>query len=87
VVGTAFAGNAFSGLVGKGPGGAHHDRRGAAGRRRHGRRAGSDPRRGGAVFVPAGQKLGQNTRRAGEDLAAAAWRWPPASAAARPNSG
>ena len=69
VVGTAFAGNAFSGLVGKGQ--AVRIMTGAV------LPAGADTVvvqevtrvEDGVVFVPAGQKLGQNTRRAGEDLA------------------
>ncbi len=69
VVGTAFAGNAFSGLVGKGQ--AVRIMTGAV------LPAGADTVvvqevtrvADGAVIVPAGQKLGQNTRRAGEDLA------------------
>lgn len=69
VVGTAFAGNAFSGLVGKGQ--AVRIMTGAV------LPAGADTVvvqevtrvEDGAVFVPAGQKAGQNTRRAGEDLA------------------
>ena len=69
VVGTAFAGNAFSGMVGKGQ--AVRIMTGAV------LPAGADTvvvqevtrREEGAVIVPAGQKAGQNTRRAGEDLA------------------
>ena len=69
VVGTAFAGNAFSGLVGKGQ--AVRIMTGAV------LPAGADTvivqevtrLEDGAVVVPAGQKKGQNTRRAGEDLA------------------
>ena len=69
VVGSAFAGNAFSGLVGKGQ--AVRIMTGAV------LPAGADTVvvqevtrvDGGAVVVPAGQKRGQNTRRAGEDLA------------------
>ena len=69
VVGTAFAGNAFSGLVGKGQ--AVRIMTGAV------LPAGADTVivqevtrvEDGVVFVPAGQRLGQNTRRAGEDLA------------------
>ncbi len=69
VVGTAFAGNAFSGQVGKGQ--AVRIMTGAV------LPAGADTVvvqevtrvADGVVFVPAGQKLGQNTRRAGEDLA------------------
>jgi molybdopterin molybdotransferase len=69
VVGTAFAGKAFSGLVGKGQ--AVRIMTGAV------LPAGADTVvvqevtrvEDGAVFVPAGQKVGQNTRRAGEDLA------------------
>jgi len=69
VVGTAFAGKAFSGLVGKGQ--AVRIMTGAV------LPAGADTVvvqevtrvADGVVFVPAGQKLGQNTRRAGEDLA------------------
>ena len=69
VVGTAYAGNAFSGLVGKGQ--AVRIMTGAV------LPAGADTVvvqeatrvEDGAVFVPAGQKQGQNTRRAGEDLA------------------
>jgi molybdopterin molybdotransferase len=69
VVGTAFAGNAFSGLVGKGQ--AVRIMTGAV------LPAGADTVvvqeavrvEGEAVFVPPGQKAGQNTRRAGEDLA------------------
>ncbi len=68
VVGTAFAGNAFSGLVGKGQ--AVRIMTGAV------LPAGADTvvvqevtrLESGVVFVPAGQRLGQNTRRAGEDL-------------------
>ena len=69
VVGTAYAGTAFSGLVGKGQ--AVRIMTGAV------LPAGADTVvvqevtrvEDGAVIVPAGQKLGQNTRRAGEDLA------------------
>ncbi len=69
VVGSAFAGNAFSGLVGKGQ--AVRIMTGAV------LPAGADTVvvqevtrvEDGAVVVPAGQKKGQNTRRAGEDLA------------------
>ena len=69
VVGTAFAGNAFSGLVGKGQ--AVRIMTGAV------LPAGADTVvvqevarvEDGAVIVPAGQRQGQNTRRAGEDLA------------------
>jgi molybdopterin molybdotransferase len=69
VVGTAFAGSAFSGQVGKGQ--AVRIMTGAV------LPAGADTVvvqevarvAGDAVFVPAGQKAGQNTRRAGEDLA------------------
>jgi molybdopterin molybdotransferase len=69
VVGTAFAGKAFSGLVGKGQ--AVRIMTGAV------LPAGADTVvvqeavrvEDGAVFVPPGQKAGQNTRRAGEDLA------------------
>ena len=69
VVGTAFAGSAFSGLVGKGQ--AVRIMTGAV------LPAGADTVvvqevtrvDGDAVFVPAGQRKGQNTRRAGEDLA------------------
>jgi len=69
VVGIAFAGNAFSGLVGKGQ--AVRIMTGAV------LPAGADTVvvqevtrvEAGMVIVPAGQKLGQNTRRAGEDLA------------------
>ena len=69
VVGTAFAGSAFSGLVGKGQ--AVRIMTGAV------LPAGADTVvvqevtrvEGGAVIVPGGQKQGQNTRRAGEDLA------------------
>ena len=69
VVGSAFAGNAFSGLVGKGQ--AVRIMTGAV------LPAGADTvivqevtrREDGVVVVPDGQKLGQNTRRAGEDLA------------------
>ena len=69
VVGTAFAGSAFSGLVGKGQ--AVRIMTGAV------LPAGADTVvvqevtrvDGDAVFVPAGQRQGQNTRRAGEDLA------------------
>ncbi len=69
VVGTAFAGSAFSGLVGKGQ--AVRIMTGAV------MPAGADTVvvqevtrvDGDAVFVPAGQRQGQNTRRAGEDLA------------------
>src|SRR5574343_1314603 len=69
VVGTAFAGNAFSGLVGKGQ--AVRIMTGAV------LPAGADTVivqeatrfEGNEVIVPAGQKRGQNTRRAGEDLA------------------
>lgn len=68
VVGTAFAGNAFSGLVGKGQ--AVRIMTGAV------LPAGADTVivqevtrvEDGVVVVPAGQKKGQNTRRAGEDL-------------------
>jgi molybdopterin molybdotransferase len=69
VVGTAFAGNAFSGLVGKGQ--AVRIMTGAV------LPAGADTVivqevtrvEASAVWIPAGQRLGQNTRRAGEDLA------------------
>ena len=69
VVGTAFAGNAFSGLVGKGQ--AVRIMTGAV------LPAGADTvvvqevtrSEGNAVVIPAGQRAGQNTRRAGEDLA------------------
>lgn len=69
VVGTAYAGNAFSGLVGKGQ--AVRIMTGAV------LPAGADTvivqevtrAEEGAVFVPSGQRRGQNTRRAGEDLA------------------
>ena len=69
VVGTAFAGNAFSGLVGKGQ--AVRIMTGAV------LPAGADTvvvqeatrLEGALVFIPPGQKAGQNTRRAGEDLA------------------
>jgi len=69
VVGSAFAGNAFSGLVGKGQ--AVRIMTGAV------LPAGADTvvvqevtrTEDGAVFIPAGQRLGQNTRQAGEDLA------------------
>ena len=69
VVGTAFAGNAFSGLVGKGQ--AVRIMTGAV------LPAGADTvivqevtrLEDGVVVVPAGQQAGQNTRRAGEDLA------------------
>ena len=69
VVGSAFAGNAFSGLVGKGQ--AVRIMTGAV------LPAGADTVivqevtrvEDGVVVVPDGQKLGQNTRRAGEDLA------------------
>ena len=69
VVGSAFAGNAFSGLVGAGQ--AVRIMTGAV------LPAGADTVivqeatrvEGNTVFVPSGQKLGQNTRRAGEDLA------------------
>ncbi|MDD2742891.1 MAG: molybdopterin molybdotransferase MoeA, partial [Rhodocyclaceae bacterium] len=69
VVGTAFAGNAFSGMVGKGQ--AVRIMTGAV------LPAGADcvvvqevtQVEGGTVWIPAGQRLGQNTRRAGEDLA------------------
>ncbi len=69
VVGTAFAGGAFSGLVGKGQ--AVRIMTGAV------LPAGADTVvvqevtrvETDAVFVPAGQRQGQNTRRAGEDLA------------------
>jgi molybdopterin molybdotransferase len=69
VVGTAFAGNAFSGLVGKGQ--AVRIMTGAV------LPAGADTVvvqeatrvDGSQVFIPSGQKAGQNTRRAGEDLA------------------
>jgi molybdopterin molybdotransferase len=69
VVGTAFAGNAFSGLVGKGQ--AVRIMTGAV------LPAGADTVivqevtrvEDGVVVVPDGQRLGQNTRRAGEDLA------------------
>jgi molybdopterin molybdotransferase len=69
VVGTAFAGNAFSGLVGKGQ--AVRIMTGAV------LPAGADTVvvqevtrvEEAAVWIPAGQRLGQNTRRAGEDLA------------------
>ena len=69
VVGTAFAGNAFSGLVGQGQ--AVRIMTGAV------LPAGADTVivqeatrvEGNEVIVPAGQKRGQNTRRAGEDLA------------------
>lgn len=69
VVGTAFAGKAFSGLVGAGQ--AVRIMTGAV------LPAGADTvvvqevtrEEAGQVIVPAGQKHGQNTRRAGEDLA------------------
>jgi len=69
VVGTAFAGNAFSGLVGQGQ--AVRIMTGAV------LPAGADSvvvqevtrLEDGMVIIPAGQRLGQNTRRAGEDLA------------------
>ncbi|KAF4516578.1 hypothetical protein B566_EDAN003325 [Ephemera danica] len=69
VVGTAFAGNAFSGQVGRGQ--AVRIMTGAV------LPAGADTvvvqevvrREGSEVVVPAGQQVGQNTRRAGEDLA------------------
>jgi len=69
VVGTAFAGGAFSGLVGKGQ--AVRIMTGAV------LPAGADTVvvqevtrvEADAVFVPVGQRQGQNTRRAGEDLA------------------
>lgn len=69
VVGTAFAGAAFSGLVGKGQ--AVRIMTGAV------LPAGADTvivqevtrLEDGVVVVPAGQRRGQNTRRAGEDLA------------------
>ena len=69
VVGTAFAGNAFSGLVGNGQ--AVRIMTGAV------LPAGADTvvvqevtrLEEGVVVVPAGPRAGQNTRRAGEDLA------------------
>ncbi len=69
VVGTAFAGNAFSGLVGQGQ--AVRIMTGAV------LPAGADTvvvqevtrQEEGIVVIPPGQRLGQNTRRAGEDLA------------------
>ena len=69
VVGTAYAGNAFSGLVGKGQ--AVRIMTGAV------LPAGADTVvvqevtrvEAAAVWIPAGQRLGQNVRRAGEDLA------------------
>jgi molybdopterin molybdotransferase len=69
IVGTAFAGNAFSGQVGKGQ--AVRIMTGAV------LPAGGDTvvvqevtrLENGQVVIPAGQRLGQNTRRAGEDLA------------------
>ncbi len=69
VVGTAFAGNAFSGIVG--PGQAVRIMTGAV------LPQGADTvvvqevarLEGNEVIVPAGQKKGNNTRRAGEDLA------------------
>ena len=69
VVGSAFAGNAFSGLVGKGQ--AVRIMTGAV------LPAGADTVivqevthvEDGVVVIPAKQKQGQNTRRAGEDLA------------------
>lgn len=69
VVGSAFAGNAFSGLVGKGQ--AVRIMTGAV------LPAGADTIvvqevtrvEGASVWIPAGQRLGQNIRRAGEDLA------------------
>ena len=69
VVGTAFAGNAFSGIVGAGQ--AVRIMTGAV------LPAGADTvvvqelarAAGNRVVVPAGQKRGNNTRRAGEDLA------------------
>lgn len=69
VVGTAFAGKAFSGQVGKGQ--AVRIMTGAV------LPAGADTvvvqevtrLEDTAVIIPAGQKIGQNTRRAGEDLA------------------
>ena len=76
VVGTAFAGKAFSGLVGKGQ--AVRIMTGAV------LPAGADTVvvqeavrvEGDAVLVPPGQKPGQNTRRAGEDLARGALALP-----------
>ena len=76
VVGSAFAGNAFSGQVGKGQ--AVRIMTGAV------LPAGADTVvvqevtrvEDGAVYVPAGQKQGQNTRRAGEDLARGAIAMP-----------
>ena len=69
VVGTAYAGNAFSGLVGKGQ--AVRIMTGGV------LPAGADTVvvqevtrvEDGVVIVPAGQRIGQNTRQAGEDLA------------------
>lgn len=69
VVGSAFAGNAFSGLVGKGQ--AVRIMTGAV------LPAGADTVvvqevtrcEGNEVIIPSGQRAGQNTRRAGEDLA------------------
>lgn len=69
VVGTAFAGNAFSGQVGKGQ--AVRIMTGAL------LPAGADTVvvqevtrvEAGTVLIPTGQRQGQNTRRAGEDLA------------------
>ncbi|PKO87303.1 MAG: molybdopterin molybdenumtransferase MoeA [Betaproteobacteria bacterium HGW-Betaproteobacteria-10] len=69
VVGSAFAGNAFSGQVGNGQ--AVRIMTGAV------LPAGANTivvqevtrQEAGAVFIPAGQRLGQNIRRAGEDLA------------------
>lgn len=69
VVGTAFAGNAFSGLIGKGQ--TVRIMTGAV------IPAGADAvvvqevtrLEDGAVYIPGGQRLNQNIRRAGEDLA------------------
>ena len=49
---------------------ARDDRRGDAAGRGHGRGAGSLPRGGERITIPAGQKAGQNVRAAGEDLKA-----------------
>jgi molybdopterin molybdotransferase len=69
VVGTAFAGNAFSGIVGKGQ--AVRIMTGAVLPRGADAVVVQEEVRvdGDAVFVPPGQQVEQNVRRAGEDLA------------------
>jgi molybdopterin molybdotransferase len=69
VVGSAFAGNAFSGIVG--PGQAVRIMTGAVMPRGADCVVVQEATRvsGGQIFVPPGQRAGQNLRRAGEDLA------------------